>query len=1220
MSGDESPWGESSRRQAVGVRTPAGDRGNAGDRANADDDAPPTESGAKETDDELELLASALRTLAAHNPFLEEAGLLRSLEAVSDVPGEVGGADSATGESAGSVSGMASERGVAERQTSDFAPSQLGPYRLLEQLGHGGMGTVFKALHPALDKIVAIKLLAPDRLSNREMVERFRREMRAIGRIDHPHIVRALDAGEADGVQYLAMEHVSGIDLSALLKRAGPLPVAEACAVAMQAALGLQAAHARGVVHRDVKPANLMLCEQEDGPAIIKVMDLGVAIIASAIEEADASAPSSALTRDGQILGTLDFMAPEQADGHQTVDHRADVWSLGATLFALLTGSTVYAGRPAASVLQKLSLLANEPVPPVKSRRPDLPEPLARLIDRMLDRRPDARPVSMADVAEALRPFAAGADLAALLTPIADFPTRAAQSTTAPAGKGIANPQQSDGRRLRVRNAFVVVAMVVAAVAGLAALVVSVRTRDGELLVEIPDDVPAEVAKQIQVEVRNGDDIRVANQAAGWTIGVREGRYDVRLTGGNDRFDLRDGSVTVSRDKQAIVRIMRKPAAVAAPSTGAGSDGAQPTDTKPVETAPVGTNPVASRSGYAWPKGKPSPAIPPFDAAQARRHQDEWAKHLGLPREYANSVGMKFVLIPPGEYLRGTNEAEYSRLRAENPAIEPREAGFLASEMPPHTVVLTRPFYLGIHEVTQRQYLAVAGKNPSTFVVTDVNVGWSLKGMDTSRFPVETVDWEDVARYCLVLGQREGIEPKYLRSEDASEHIVWTTGYRLPTEAEWDFACRAGTTTRYWCGDDEADLRFAEWTRLNARGGRPHDVGTLRANPFGLFDMLGNVSELTLDEDDFEAEEGTYRRFANAAAIDPKGRSAPPWRVSRGGDMYVPLLECRSAWRRIVAGEGGADRRGFRVALSVDAVRRLRASKPADDASNVADADKDTAAADRRAAEWLLTLGPGTSIGVQEPSGSYRRVRQGEPLPDAPFRIRDIHLNWTETARPVGDLCPTLSDRLRGTRPTFLSMHTPSPPAADLAKLVALPELSELTTFSLNGGSATDDQLVELAKLPRLRVLELMQAPGVTGRGLAALRDMKELTGLSLLYARLAPKDLDALRFLPALTYLNLDSTPCQGEHLAALARLKLTDLLLHNTGIDDNAAARLSGLTTLTRLSLHTNPLTDEGLAELKSLKQLEELDLTGTATTAAGVADFRKALPDCQVEWSPR
>jgi WD40 repeat protein/anti-sigma factor RsiW len=280
-------------------------------------------------------------------------------------------------------------------------PGQLREYRLLEKLGEGGMGTLYKALHTRLKRVVALKVLPSGRMNDPAAVARFQREMEAVGRLNHPHIVRATDAGEVDGTHFLVMEFIAGQTLAQLVEARGPLPVAEACELIRQAALGLQHVHEHGLVHRDVKPSNLLLSVEGQ----VKVLDLGLALLK---EEGPAV---EGLTATGQVMGTFDYMAPEQFGDTHAVDSRGDIYALGCTLYFLLTGTALFGGPAYPNRLSKMLAHAQAPVPPIRDLRGDVPAGLAAVLARMLAKHPADRFATAAEVAAALAPFAAGCNL-----------------------------------------------------------------------------------------------------------------------------------------------------------------------------------------------------------------------------------------------------------------------------------------------------------------------------------------------------------------------------------------------------------------------------------------------------------------------------------------------------------------------------------------------------------------------------------------------------------------------------------------------------------------------------------------------------------------------------------------------------------------------------------------------------------------------------------------
>ncbi len=267
----------------------------------------------------------------------------------------------------------------------------LGNYVLLDKLGQGGMGLVCRAEHRRMRRSVALKVLAPHLTQTPESLRRFRREVEAAAKLSHPNIVIAHDADEAHGTHFLVMEYVEGLDLAAYVRQHGPLPPDLAVNCILQAARGLQYAHEQGVVHRDIKPNNLLL----DSRGTVKVLDLGLARLVSAGPQQDL------LTGTGQIMGTVDYMAPEQARDTRHADQRADIYGLGATLFYLLTARGMYPGE---TIVQKLLAHQMQSIPALDVVCPGVPAELSAVFSKMVAKRPDDRYQTMAEVLAALEP------------------------------------------------------------------------------------------------------------------------------------------------------------------------------------------------------------------------------------------------------------------------------------------------------------------------------------------------------------------------------------------------------------------------------------------------------------------------------------------------------------------------------------------------------------------------------------------------------------------------------------------------------------------------------------------------------------------------------------------------------------------------------------------------------------------------------------------------
>lgn len=453
---------------------------------------------------------------------------------------------------------MLNQRGrvAASGKPSVSLPEFVGPYRVLEPIAAGGMGMVLRAQHPKLKRTVAIKLLPLQQWAGSTAVARFEREMEVIGNLDHPNIVRASDAGDAGGMHYLVMDFIDGTDLSQLVHRLGPLPVADACEIARQTAIGLQYVHDAGLVHRDIKPSNIMLT----GDGRVKILDLGLAMLNEQFSE-----DANNLTTVGQLMGTLDYMSPEQAADSRQVDARADIYSLGATLFKLLTGQAPYGGPTHRSLLKKVLALASGPVPSVCAVRADVPIELDQLVQRCLDKSIESRFTRVAEVAEALAPLAATAQLSALAHEAVQRAHRDPAETPSWnwVPRDVDQPSESTAQAAKPLPKPAKPRKLITAIVGVAALalliacgvLIRIATDRGELIVR-SDDPHAQI-RITRVADQSVEDIAV-EKGEKRTV-VKSGEYTVELLGDGDDWTLSPTRFTMQRGGQKVLQVQRGP-------------------------------------------------------------------------------------------------------------------------------------------------------------------------------------------------------------------------------------------------------------------------------------------------------------------------------------------------------------------------------------------------------------------------------------------------------------------------------------------------------------------------------------------------------------------------------------------------------------------------------------------------------------------------------------
>jgi len=625
--------------------------------------------------------------------------------------------------------------------------------------------------------------------------------------------------------------------------------------------------------------------------------------------------------------------------------------------------------------------------------------------------------------------------------------------------------------------------------------------------------------------------------------------------------------------------------------------------------------PKAPAVWTGWSKDSPAPAIARFDAAKAKTHQEAWAKHLGVPVEYTNSIGMKFALIPPGEFMMGSSEQETkasldalpddSSLTEDAKQFNGYMREWRASQTPPRRVRLTQPRYLGIHEVTQGQYEQVMGTNPSCFVKSGPTkeLADRIAGLDTRDFPVDSVNWQNAAEFCNRLSEAERLSPCFARS---GEDRTWIDGmgYRLPSEAEWEFSCRAGTTTQFWSGNAASDVERVDWiwNSTHRRFGipRPEKVGALPANPFGLCDLHGNVNEWVYDGWD----KMRHDRIEHGAAIDPLVHVGA-FRIMRGGVFDRDQIGAGSAARF-----GGVSAfhnivSGFRASLSVEAAKAVLASGKTPFAASTGKlfmhdpafpqwvkdvqampAEKQLEAFSKK----LMELNPGFDGKLLGPAANETPLIENDvvtALKVLTAKVTDISpvrallglKVLTCTQGILADLSP-----LSGMRLTELYLHF-SPELTDLSPLSGMP----LTILNLHGTAVSDLSPIKGLPLTKL-VLRESRVTDVT-----PLKGMP-LTFLDCLGTRIP--DLSPLEGMPLTTL----STPVDISNLVPLKNLPLTLLELHSDTVVD-----LSPISKMPLLALSIN------VPKVSDLKPLTGMKLNQLAIHSSQVSDLTplKGMP---------
>ena len=1033
------------------------------------------------------------------------------------------------------------------------APKQLRDYKLLEQVGRGGMGTVFRATHDHLQKTVAVKLLPPERTSNPHAVARFRREMRAVGHLDHPNIVVAHDAGEADGTHFLVMEFIQGVDASRLVDLAGPLPAADAAEIIRQAALGLQHAHEHSLVHRDIKPSNLMITRKGH----VKVLDLGLALLSSQ------HAGGDELTDFSQPMGTVDYMAPEQAGDSHQVDIRADIYGLGCTFFKLLTGRSPYSGPGLETPLQKMMAHVSRPLPDLQAIRPEISAELVAVVNRMTTKSPADRYSTPAEVATAVLPFCGGANLGELLeraektpgrsNPVESFITQSLLSSpsrgtgpasldgTQPGEKvtpllGAQSHQRELSAPLRRRPAKPVwIALgAFAVIAALTGLVIRLQTADGTLVLSVEDP-------NVNVEI-NGEpaSAEVSIDGRTLTIEVEPGTHTLAVTTADGvRLKTDDQFTIEAGGTKQLTAVFEK---AQSPTRSAGAD--EDPDLAVAEWVfsvggrvgiLIGNEERWPRSRDELPRGKfKIKALDlnscSFDDHELRRLQSVDAiDTLVLGYTKLTDAGLAHLKGHPSLKtlsITGTQLTDAAFDTLEHlPALERLGIG--------SNVKFTAQAWPRLKNLRNLEELGIANSRyydtkESSFTNQDLASLQELPLLSSLSLTGTAVTEDGLAVLARIPALRslqltwapatidEGAA--HLKKLPKLEHLAFS-GVRV-TDRGVEHISELHTLKRLTFPDSSISDSALQYL------GRLKNLDSLQLEGPGITDTgLQHLSPLK-----------------QLKHLELKSVGATPLGIQR---LQQALPGCKIEW-----------------SLAEQKV-----------------ADLPPALNDRQAAEWLLELGAHVKIRA----GSEQRAPQTvAALPNEPFVL--IHVALGEVAFGDKDLA-----RLRNLRNLGdLGIDRSSVTDAGLKHLEQMPALRVLTLPNHLGDGAFE-HITQIKLLQGLYI----SGPAITSAGFARLRELPNLHGLTVANANFTDGDIVHLQALPKLHRLALSDTKITNAGLAEIARIQnLEHLSVITFGLSEEGLEPLSNLRELIALQINHMDITAKGAGYLARLPKLAHLE----------------------------
>lgn len=1080
--------------------------------------------------------------------------------------------------------------------SGEDVPLVLGDYVVTESIGRGGMGYVLKARHRRMKRTVAIKFLLKSLTDSEDLRRRFEREVEAAAQLDHQNIVTAYDAGVHEGSHYLVMQYVDGEDLSQIVKSSGPMEIPDAVDVIRQAALGLGYAHDRGIIHRDIKPGNLLL----DSEGVVRILDMGLARMTPSPGDELEGGANADLTNTGSVMGTIDYMAPEQALDAKSVDHRADIYALGCTLYFLLTSNPPFRNE---TVMRRLLAHREQPAPRISEYRPGAPPELDDIFATMMAKSPDDRFPSMKHLIAALDSLGLNdsedAQMATLDVPddgtggfvglpgydasanseSADLPPTSSQSGEEPSPGVSRSLPVSDVTILETpSNVSALTAFDDAEAASQAGAFDTDFTGVGETIIGGSRSVAGVAAA------------RTASPPLPWKLIASVGLAVVALI----------AFLMTRPDPAAEHEEPSKSAAVAtAPQNDTPSDDPQrpdrPETQSPDRRAAEG---VLKLGGSVWVGSNFQQIVDPADLPTG---------HFVVTKiDLSNKKNIEDKFL---DNFRGL--ADLQILILTETSITDRGLANLTNEGRQPLPSLQR-LHLDDTKISQDGLRFLSGSRDLSelwlegTVITDgavldqfpklKNLGLGHTSLTTdelqeiiARFPqlnLLTIDGlhltETMAR---TLADLPELRDLYLR--------------KLTSDFEPDHLARLPLLTELYVNSDDSTVFDDDFWKVVAG---LHQLQTLmcqgvtdqalaKSRPMAQTEQLIVISKVVTGE----SLAKTMSKFPNVSSLMVK--------YSDWTDNNVQQLRSLKSLRKI-------DLTGNKA--SAEAIKALSAALP--DCRIISDHGTFGPAAtslppDRRGAAWVLSVGG--SISIDTPDGTRLDIKELKDLPHGAFVVKKVSIQNRPQVMDDG------LANLRGcSQLAAIYAYDTAITDQGLANLTdeGSQPLENLTSLFIARTKVSDTGLRYLADSKDLLYLDIQSNPISDG---SLLGNFRQLSTLDIVRTKISAEELSILQGLPLLRKLSVDGRQLEGvgsQYVSSLNKLSELTVQYPRPGFDGAVLRKLEELTRLELLELSDGQLSDVLWSAVGSVPKLESLNLDGDGVTEAAIGKM-PSLPELKV-----